>query len=333
MPIATSRLTRRTFIAALPSPLLIGRALAAEPKLPELALYGPPASPSIPLAYMVSTGALAGETEKATFQPFKSPEELQAGLVSGQWQVAMAPAYTCANLYNKGLRLKVSNIVFARNTTWVITPDPNIGTLRDLKGKSIATFFKNGLTDNFFRFLARKSGLDPDADLQMVYAANPMEAAQILMAGKADAAIIGEPATTAVLLKSGESGRQVGRAINLHQVWSEVAGGDGSLAMGCLLISEDLIRRRSSLPRVLIDGYARAERWSREQPGEAARLAAPFMKMKEDILSGSLRFTDMRVTTPHEGRADLERMFDMLIATAPGLIGGRKPDDAFYVGP
>ena len=45
-----------------------------------LALYGPPAGPTITLAYAVALGALGGIAQDVTLTVWRNPDELRAGL-------------------------------------------------------------------------------------------------------------------------------------------------------------------------------------------------------------------------------------------------------------
>lgn len=83
-------------IAGLPSPAL-------ESKLKDYGLWGPPAGPSITLAHAVSTGRLGAVAQPPKFTAWRTPDELLAGLSSGQIIASVVPAQLAANLYNRAI--------------------------------------------------------------------------------------------------------------------------------------------------------------------------------------------------------------------------------------
>lgn len=108
-------ITRRTFLAhtagftaaaSLASALPV---MAADSSV--LKLYGPPVGPSVVLSYIAEKGLLSDYTQNVDFTVYKSPDVLRAGYISGDWQLAGTPSYVAANLANKGLPVKMLNIM------------------------------------------------------------------------------------------------------------------------------------------------------------------------------------------------------------------------------
>lgn len=71
---------------------LAGRPAGASTVFPELALFGPPAGPSITVTHAIATGMFSDVADKATFKVWQNPDEMRAGLTSGTTRLALAMA-------------------------------------------------------------------------------------------------------------------------------------------------------------------------------------------------------------------------------------------------
>jgi len=87
-PLVSRRAVCAGFAGTLALPL-IRRAEAGA--LAELTLFGPPAGPSITLAYAVGAGLLLDVADKTSFKVWRTPDEMRAGLTSGQMQAVVMP--------------------------------------------------------------------------------------------------------------------------------------------------------------------------------------------------------------------------------------------------
>ncbi|MEP2760557.1 MAG: ABC transporter substrate-binding protein, partial [Hyphomicrobiales bacterium] len=135
-------LTRRNALSLLAAsaatPLLPKSGLAAI--LETLSLFGPPAGPSVTLAHAVTSGLFGDIAKNATFKSWRNPDELRAGLTSGSIGLSVVPVQAAVNLYNRGFPIKLANIM-TNGLLYIISDDPEIQNVQDLKGRSIAVPF------------------------------------------------------------------------------------------------------------------------------------------------------------------------------------------------
>src|SRR5690606_30491027 len=145
-------LNRRALLAgsaALAFGLATPAILRAQP-VARLALYGPPASPTITLAHAVATGALSGLAEDVSLTVWRNPDELRAGLTSGQIDLSIVPVQVAANLYNRGMGLRLVNVM-TDGLIHVVSARDALGGIADLAGKRIAVHFVNDTPDLILR--------------------------------------------------------------------------------------------------------------------------------------------------------------------------------------
>lgn len=326
------RISRRRLIglaaaggAALAAPGI----LRAVPMLAELHLYGPPAGPSITLAHAVVSGALDGIAGSVTFAPWKDPDELRAGLASGTMGAVILPTLAAANLYNRGLGVRLVNVM-TDGLVYVVSPDPALTSIASLKGKRLALPFRNDTPDILMQRLMQEAGMIP-ADVEVVAAANPIEAVQLLLTGRADAGILPEPAGAMAEMRAAQEGRAMHRTIDMQAEWAKITGLGPSIPQAGLGVTQAFIDATpeaaaalqaalvATLPQVLAD------------PEGAAASAADALGMPAPVLAKSIPHCALVANPSSAARPALEAMFAAVAEADAAIIGGQLPDDGFYL--
>src|SRR5690606_37766011 len=149
---------------------------------------------------MVETGALKDVADTVEMRPWKDPDQLRALALDPKTPanfVAM-PSNVAANLYNRGVRLKLINIS-TWGVLWMVSREAGLKTLADFKGKEIVMPFRADMPDIVFQALAQKQGLDPKKDFNLRYVNNPLDAMQLLITRRADHSLLAEPAVSVAL--------------------------------------------------------------------------------------------------------------------------------------
>jgi NitT/TauT family transport system substrate-binding protein len=332
---ATSRLTRRAALAAgagvavsLALPGFLRGAAAA--KLPSLTLYGPPAGPSIALAHAVASGALSAIAEKADFKVWRNPDEMRAGLTSGAMQALVLPVQVAANLYNRGLPVRLLNTM-TDGLLYIVSADPTLSSVPALKGRSLAVPFRNDMPDLVMGRLLAHAGLTPGVDIAIESAGSPIEAIQLLLAGRVDAVLSAEPAVSAAILRGAAAGKAVRRVIDVQKAWAQATGGSAVLPQAGMALTVPFMEANPGIADALQDIVAKATESVNADPARAAAEAAPALDMPAAILVASLPTSRLVARRARDARADIEPMLAALAEGDPAIIGGKLPDDGFYL--
>ncbi len=332
-----TRLDRRSFLSlslAGGAAALAGAGLGASrpiraAPLSSLTISGMPAAPSVVLAHAVESGALDHLVDDLTFTIWKSPDQMRAGAISGTMEIFATPSYACANLRNRGVPVRMLNIM-----TWgllyVVTTDPAVKTLEDLAGRGLFLAFKDDAPDLIFQLAARGAGLNVDKDMKVSYAATPFEVVQLLLAGKTDVAVLPEPAASAALLRGRKAGLTVRRAIDLTAELGRQTGRPPRMAQAGMGVQEDLVQRRPEIVQAFHDACITGGRWVANNPASAGRLGQDYLGVKAPVLERSIPHFRLDVTPAAEARADIEFYLSRLMELNPDIVAGRLPDDGFY---
>lgn len=216
--------------------------------LARLALYGPPAAPSIVLAHAIAAGLLAELAPEVTLSTWRTPDELRAGLTSGTIDLSVMPVQVAANLYNRGMGVGLVNSM-TDGLLHVVAAEGSITDLAGLQGKRLAVPFVNDTPDFVLRALLDAQGLTDG--VQQVPVGSPIEAAQMLLAGQIDAALLSEPASTVAIMRGVPAGRHLARVLDLQEEWGRLTGGAPVLPQAGLAATQVFLDRgRELLPRL-----------------------------------------------------------------------------------
>jgi NitT/TauT family transport system substrate-binding protein len=320
-------LNRRAFVTGLSTVMLacprIGR--AAEP----LTLWGPPAAPSIILAQAIADGLIKPFAPGASFKAWKTPDEMRAGLSSGSMTAVIVPTNVAANLYNRGLGVRLANVM-TRGLLYVVAPTGTMTDVASLKGKRLAVPFRNDMPDLIFRRLLAASDMKP-SDVTIEYAATPPEAVQLLISGRVDAALLTEPASSGSILRAKWTAwKNLERAIDCQKAWTTVTD-SATIPQAGLAVTDKLTAQIGADGIVALQqALETAVRAVIKDPAAAASIAAPEFGLPATVIERSIESSNLVVARATTARADLMTLFDILAREDARIIGGKQPDDGFY---
>jgi len=325
-------LSRRTTLsllgAAAALPLLPARG-AAQP-IGTLALHGPPAGPSITLAHAVATGRLSDLAQTSTFTAWRTPDELRAGLTSGEIALSVVPIQAAANLYNRGFPIRLANAM-TDGLLYILAEDDGISAIPDLAGRHVAVPFRGDTPEIIFGQLLAHHGLDAGADLQITHAGTPTEAMQLMLAGRVEAALTTEPSTTAAILRGRQADKTLRRAIDLQAAWGAMTGAAPVLPQAGLAVTQGFLDAHGAALPALLAALEAATAEVLANPEVAARNATEALGLPAPLLAASIPHANLVARPAAEARADIERMLTAMAGPDMARIGGRLPDDAFYL--
>ena len=315
---------------------LIVTGTADAQKLPKLTLAGPPASVSNPLIHMVDSGALADVAERVEFVLWRDPDQLRVMALDGRADVLAMPTNVAANLHNRGAKLQLLN-VSTWGVLWLVSRDPTLKSLADLRGKELAVPFRGDMPDIVFQLLAEQQGVDLRKDVQLRYVASPIDAMQLLVMRRVDHALLAEPAVSMALRKTGSFplsviAPELHRSVDLQQEWGRVFARAARIPQAGIAVMGVLRERPDVVARIEAE-YARSLAWCRDHAEACGQgVAARIDMLSAEAVADSIAVSQMDAVPAHAARAELEFMFGQLMKKSPALIGGKLPDDGFYGG-
>lgn len=309
-------------------------AAQAEPRQ-RLLLAGPLSAVSNPLIHMVESGALADLAERVEFVSWRDPDQLRLMALNGQADVLAMPVNVAANLYNRGAPVALLN-VSTWGLLWMVSREPGLTRIEDFRGKEIAMPFRGDMPDVLFGLLAERAGLNPRQDLTLRYVANPMDALQLLLMRRVDHALLAEPAVSMALRKSGSFplslvAPELYRSLDIQQAWGLSFQRAPRIAQaGIALVGA--AREDAVLAARVASAYADSLAWCQANAEACGQLVVKHLPaLLPEAVSDAMAVSQMQAMAAPDARPEVEFLFEQLQARNPALIGGKLPDDGFYL--
>lgn len=336
-PATTTQEGKTAGAASSPDGTVAGSARPAPwqgPKLKKLVLAGPYALVSNPLIRIVDSGALADVAEQVEFVSWRTPDQLRAMAIKGEVDFLAVPTNVAANLYNRGVRLRLMN-VGVWGILWVLSRDASKKTLADLKGEEIVMPFRGDMPDVIFRLAAKKQGIDVDRDMKLRYVASPLDAMQLLITRRADNALLAEPAISVGLRKTqsfpvSAIAPELHRGANLQAEWGKVFNTEPRIPQaGIIMLGQQL--DNAALATRFQQACLEATHWCEQNPDECGKaVAARVDALTPEGVADAIRADPSTMLTALDARKELSFFYEQLRQHQPALIGGKLPPDAFY---
>ncbi len=295
---------------------------------------GPFASVSHPIILMQKNQALKDMGINIEFVLWKNPDELRALILNGDINFIAVPTNVAANLYNKGVDIKLLNV-----SIWgilgMISRDPSLKSLKDFKGKEIVVPFRADMPDIVFKELIKKHGLDPQKDFNLRYVSSPIDAMQMLILRRVDHALLAEPAISIALRKTKSFPISVVapdlyRSVDLQKEWGELFQTKAKLPQAGIAYIGDTKGKEELINRFLQE-YSKALDWYKQNPAEASRVVVKELPMLEEQgLADSIEHVFFESVNAIDAKEELEFFFNILKNSEAKSIGGKIPDSNLY---
>ena len=336
--------TRRQWLAGMAAAAAVGVGVVGAPQAhaadagrrARLTLAGPFALVSYPLMRIADSGALSDVAEQVAFTPWKSPDQLRAMAIGQSADFIAVPSNVAANLYNRGVPLKLLDIS-TWGLLWMVSRDKDLHTLADFRGKEVVMPFRGDMPDILFQLLAEKQGIRVGTDIKLRYVASPIDAMQLLITRRADHALLAEPAVSMGLRKSRAFPVKViapdlYRSVDLQQEWGRVFQRAPRIPQAGIAALKS-VRSDAALLARFEQEHAKALQWCQANPEPCGEMAARHVSMlTPEGVADALAATrsTMTLASADQARPDLEFFYQRLLDREPGLVGGKLPAADFY---
>lgn len=286
------------------------------------ALKGPT---GIGMVRLFETPPVLPQGDSLALEAVPSADAMAAKLVSGELDAAVLPVNMAAKLHASGLPYRMVAVV-GMGMVSVVTTDPAIQSFGDLKGRETHVAGQGATPEYVLRAIARRKGLDPDKDLNLVFHLPPPEIAASLVAGRISVAVLPEPFATQAL----KGNPQARVPFSLDALWKEATGRPG-YPMSVFVMRDALLRERPGTAKAIADDYAASIAWVKAHPAEAGTLVEKHdLGLKAAVASAAIPRSAYVFVPARKARADVEALLSVLLAIAPKSIGGRLPGPSFY---
>ena len=260
---------------------------------------------------------------------FASPDQLRAGVASGQFKVMMSPSNVGVNLRNQGQQVGMVNIL-TNGITQLMCKSTPITSPQELVGKKILVPFKNDMPDIVLQALLKKLNIDINK-VDITYAATPTEAIGLFLLKDFHAAILPEPMASAVVQKAKIVGTEIVRGFDLVKEWGQAFNTKPLIPMAGIIANEEYFHAHKVEFDLLHQDLSDALNWIMSNRKSAAEIGANYLPAPEAAIEMGLDGARLTVTKASELKNEIMQFYETLMEFNPKLLGGKLPDDKFFL--
>lgn len=287
------------------------------------ALKGPTSMGILFLTEKVASGA----TEYPyTFQMVTAADELALMLAKGELDIALVPANLAAVLYQKtdgGVAVIDINTL---GVLYLVTGTAPVGSVADLKGRTVYLTGKGTVPEASLRYLLEKSGV-AEEDCLLEFKSEPAEVAAILAADPDAVGLLPQPFAAAALFQN-DSLRVV---VDLNEAWANQEDGTEGMVTGVTVVRRAFLEQHPEAVRAFLEEHVLSTAAINEDPDRGAYLAVEAgIVPGEAVAESAIPMCGIACITGSEMRDMLSAYLEVLERFQPEMVGGEMPGDDFY---
>lgn len=230
----------------------------------DVSVVVPDGAPAMAVANVIDSGKI-GE-HKATVT-LASGERVIEQLSKGEVDVAVAPTNAAVKICATGDQYQLFTVnVFG---LMYVIGYQNATSLADLAGKKVLSIGKANTGEYLFKTLLTKAGVAFEGEnaVDISYYSDGSEAGQLLLAGKGDFALLGEPAATNFIAKAAQQGKTLYRVFDLQQLWKTATESqDLGYPQASVVVKKELLKDEDFV-KALYDTLCANEQFLQENVG------------------------------------------------------------------
>ncbi|GAA0181862.1 ABC transporter substrate-binding protein [Clostridium sediminicola] len=291
----------------------------------EVQVVSPAGSPTISMVKMFKENPKI-DNANIKYTMTLTTDELQAKLVSKEADFAVVPTNLAAKLYNKGIEYTLAAPVVWGNL--YLIGNEKINDLNELKGKEIYTIGKGLTPDILFRHLLEANGIDPDNDVKLTYLSGGSELASNYIAGKSNLTIMPEPMLTIVKSKKTETEL----IMDLQEEWNKQNGSKLGYPQASLIVKTKLVEENKEFVENFIQEFENSVQWLEKDSSTAGIYYNELVtSIDGKVVEKSLPGSNIKYKDAEDVKVDIEKYLNILMDFSKDSIGGKLPDEGFYL--
>ncbi|MGI6175088.1 MAG: ABC transporter substrate-binding protein [Christensenellales bacterium] len=253
-----------------------------------------------------------------------SPDEITAGISSGEFAIAACPINLASVLYNKmegGVQLLAIN---TKGVLYILEKGNSVQSVGDLKDKKLYATGQGATPEYILGDILSGNNLSDAVDIE--YKAEHAELATLAAAGEIDLCMLPEPNVTAVLTQNPD----MRIALDLTEEWQKLHD-DVALAQGCIIVRKEFAEAH---PQAVVDfmkEYEESVDYVNSNLEESAALVEGFGIMPSAAMAQkAIPNCNITFISGEDMKETAIANFNVLFEANPKSIGGALPGDDFY---
>jgi len=254
-----------------------------------------------------------------------SPEEMTAGLISGELDVASLPTNVASVLYQRldgGIQVLT---VGTLGGLFILDRTGEIHSPEDLRGKTINITGQGGIPQFALEHVLRQSGLEPGVDVEIIFNAEHSELASLMIAGRVDIGMLPQPFVTTVMLQSDD----IEMGFGLTEAW-EITNPGTQFVQGVVVARKEFIEQHPDAVKLFINDHYESVSYVNSNADRAAVIMDLFGIIPENVAIRAIPNSNLVHFDGAEMKPMIYAVLQVLYDANPQTVGGAMPDEEFF---
>lgn len=258
------------------------------------------------------------------FSIYATADEIVAGVLSGETDIANIPANLAAVLYKKTEGSIYVADVNTLGVLYLVSSGEQIGSVSDLKGKTIYSTGKSTTPEYVLNYILRQNGLEPQKDVIIEYRTEAAEAAAMLAESENALAVLPQPYVSSAQAQNDA----ITVELSLTDEWNRVS--DTPLITGVTIAQKSSVDKNMIAFDAFLDEYADSVSYVFENTETAASMIEDYGIIKKEIAIKALPQCNITLLRNEEMKQAVLGYWNVLFDADSSSVGGSIPDDAVF---
>ncbi|MCL2014362.1 MAG: ABC transporter substrate-binding protein [Oscillospiraceae bacterium] len=250
-----------------------------------------------------------------------APDQITAGLTSGELDIAAVPMNLAANLYNK-TNGSIRVLAVSGLGNLYIMSRVEISTVADLEGKTVVVAGQGATTEYALRYVLDKNEISDKVTLEFK---EPAETAVAAISGSADIVMLPEPFASQVEDKADG----MLRVLDINEEWKNLNNGQ-DIVMTCVVARSDFIESNGDDLTAFLEKFALSVQFCNTDIDKTAEYAQEFEIMEAESVKKAIPYCAITFIKDDEMKTKISDFLTTLHEVDPRSVGGTVPDEGFY---
>ncbi|OPX84335.1 MAG: NMT1/THI5 like protein [Pelotomaculum sp. PtaB.Bin104] len=290
---------------------------------PEKIIVQAPMAPATAPLFKMAQDGLPGGTPMELIV-YNNVEEATTRIIKNEAHFSVLPVNVASKLYNKEIDIALASV-----NTWgilyLVSVEDTVEQWPDLKNKELYVGAQGSTPDVLTRYLLSRSGLQLE-DIKLTYLGSP-EIAQMMINGMVKNAVLPEPLVTQVIMNN----RRARVVRDFYADWQQFEGQAARLPQAGMIVSNSFAEAYPDSLDEFNRAYAAAMEWTLTNPDGAAQLVQANLKMPAPVFISSMERTRLQFAGAAGAKNDVLIYLGRLLDVSPDMVGGKLPDEKFFL--
>lgn len=282
----------------------------------------------IPVAYLMENFTFTGGTE-VSFEKFADPQALLPKLMKNNADIGFMPVNVAAKVYNSANGQILCAGITGLGNLKIITTDASLKKMTDLQGKNLWVAGQGATPEYLMRYLLKEYNYKDDkTGIRLDFSIPTNQIVPSLISGKINAAVVPEPFATIAQMKS----KEVIIPVNLQDEYCYFSGNKDIYPLTVMVVTKNFADENKELLNQFISAYEAAYLWTVKNPAASARLVKKYdLGLEEAVVAKAIPVSNYTFIPATEGKKNIEDLLNIFLENNSSSIGGKLPDENFYL--